>query len=351
MHNDPSEVLQAMLVEGVSFDPLYPHRSFGMLTDHLPMVLTALHALGASAAQLQTFRDAYSQRLIPQRSGAAVRAHAAVTDDDWPAALGRHAALPAFSALFERALAAQGREVVLQRWLPRLVDALAVDALHPLIRVAAALHHNTDVELAAGLAYWCSDYQHIPEVVANRLEANAAQLFTRVRQHPVLSAGPFKASGSTGFGARLTALAGLPVFNEMSGWRPQSVDLSQLARESARIYLGTGNFFALHMVTGSHALRVLLPYLGEPTQVLDRWWQALAATYAIIDVPEYDGWRGAPAAPAPDRARMLAAGMASLRGDDAEHVIKLLWSAAAEHAAYGHSEHAQIVARVCAHWG
>ncbi len=350
MSNDPSDALRALLVEGVSFDPLYPHRSFGMLTDHLPMALTALHALGASAAQLQTFRDAYSKRLIPLRGDAAVPANARVTEDDWRAARGQHAALPAFMALFERALAAEGREVVLKRWLPRLIDAVAVDALHPLIRVAAALSHNTDVELAAGLAYWCSDYQHIPDVVPNRLALTAGQLLARVRQHPVLSATPFKASGAAGFGARLAALAGLPAFNEISGWRPQTMDLSQFARESARVYLGTGNFFALHMVTGSHALRALLPYLHDTTRVLDRWWQALAATYVIIDVPDYERWHSAPPAPAPDRVRMLAVGMASLRGDDAEHVIKLLWSAASEHATYGHPEHAQIVARVCAHW-
>ena len=350
MFNDASHALQAMLVEGVAFDPLYPHRTFGMLTDHLPMALLALYELGASAAQLQTFRDAYAKRLIPMRSGDAAQANARVVESDWRTALGQHAALPAFSAMFERALAAEGRAAVLKRWLPRLIDAVAVDALHPLIRVAAALSHSTDVELAVGLAYWCSDHQHIPEVVPNRLDLSAEQLFLRVRRHPVLSAAPFKASGASGFGARLSALSQLPAFNEMSGWRPPTMDLAQLARESARIYLGTGNFFALHMVTGSHALRALLPYLDDATHVLDRWWQALAATYVIIDVPDYERWRSAPTAPAPERARMLAAGMAALRGDDTEHVIKLLWSAASEHAAYGHPEHAQIVARVCAQW-
>ena len=348
--NSPSDALQALLVEGVSFDPLYPHRSFGLLTDHLPMALTALHALGASATQLQTFRDVYAKRLVARRDGAAVQANMRVTDDDWRSALGHHAALPAFTALFEHALAAEGRTVVLKRWLPRLIDAVAVDALHPLIRVAAALSHDIDVELAAGLGYWCSDHRQIPEVVPNRLALNAAQLFARVRQHPVLSAEPFKAAGTIGFGARLAALAALPAFNEVSGWRPLSMDLAELARESARVYLGTGNFFALHMVTGSHALRALLPHLDDTTRVLDRWWQALAATYVIIDVPDYDGWHSAPSATPPDRARMLAAGMAALRGDDAEHVIKLLWSAAAEHAAYGHPEHAQIVERLCAQW-
>ena len=346
---DESVALRSLLVEGVLFDPLYPHRSFGTLTDHLPMALTALHALGASAAQLRRFRDAYAPRLIPRRGAV----HAALAENDWRAALGQHAALPAFADLFERALAVEGRAAVLKRWLPRLIDAVAVDALHPLIRVAAALSHDADVELAAGLAYWCADFQKIPHPQPNRLELTAEQLFVRLRQHPVLRATPFRASGIHGFGARLNALAAMPIFNEMSGWRPLSMDLSQLARESARIYLGTeslgiGNFFALHMVTGSHALRGLLPYLDDTTHVLDRWWQALAATYVIIDVPEYDSWRAAPRAPVPDRARMLAAGMAAMHGDDAEHTIKLLWSADQDYTAYGHQEHAQIVARLCA---
>lgn len=61
--------LHTLLRDGVAHRPRYPTRTFGPLTNHLPMALTALHALGGSATWLDDFRRAYSARRVPLNAG------------------------------------------------------------------------------------------------------------------------------------------------------------------------------------------------------------------------------------------------------------------------------------------
>ena len=341
---DPTQAgFQALLRAGVDFDPLYPTQQLGPLADHLPMALCALHAHGASEAELQRFRDAYCRKLVPVR---AAGTQPISFPDNWQSALGCEPAYPALLAAFQEEISADGRDAVLRRWLPRLVDALAAQALHSLIRVAAATTHPVDEELAAALAYWCTSYVAVPRPSGERREGSVADLFAAVRTHPEGGARPLRESG---FGARLKEFAGQPAFAEISGWRPPGMDLAAMAQDSARVYLGTGDFFALHMVTGSHALRLLLPWMTEHEGVLDRWWQALAATYVIIGAPDYSQWREVHEAEMlPEAAEVLSAALASLTHDDPEHVVKMLWSAREEFECYGFAEHARIAARLVA---
>lgn len=341
---DPTQAgFHALLRAGVDFDPLYPTQQLGPLADHLPMALCALHAHGASEADLQRFRAAYARKLVPVREAGTAPIS---FSDDWHSALGCQPAYPALLAAFTEEISVDGRDAVLRRWLPRLVDALAVQALHSLIRVAAATTHPVDEELAAALAYWCTSYVAVPRPSGERREGSVADLFAAVRTHPEGGARTLRESG---FGARLNEFIGRPAFAEISGWRPPGMDLAAMALEAARVYLGTGDFFALHMVTGSHALRLLLPWVTEHEAVLDRWWQALAATYVIIGAPDYAGWREVREAEMlPEAGEVLDAAIASLAHDDPEHVVKLLWSAREEFVCYGFAEHARIVARLVA---
>ncbi|MFZ0408277.1 MAG: questin oxidase family protein [Cyanobium sp.] len=341
---DPTHAdFHALLRAGVDFDPLYPTRQLGPLADHLPMALSALHAHGASNADLQRFRAAYARKLVPVR----VAGTGPISlSDDWESALGCEPAYPALLAAFTKEISTHGRDAVLRRWLPRLVDALAVQALHSLIRVAVATTHPVDEELAAALAYWCTSYVAVPRPSGERREGSVADLFAAVRTHPEGGARPLQESG---FGARLIEFAGRPAFAEISGWRPPGMDLAAMAHEAARVYLGTGDFFALHMVTGSHALRLLLLWMTEHEAVFDRWWQALAATYVIIGAPDYSRWcEVSEAETLPEVGEVLDAAIASLAHDDPEHVVKLLWSAREEFLFYGFAEHARIVARLVA---
>lgn len=102
--------------------------------------------------------------------------------------------------------------------------------------------------------------------------------------------------------------------------------LRTLAQLATRLYAQSGNFTVLHLVTGCHALRVLMPYLDAPLRALRSYWVAYAAGAA--------GVPSAAAAPAlqavPDWPEIVARALAS---DDA-HVVKLVYSCREEHCFY-----------------
>ena len=52
-----------------------------------------------------------------------------------------------------------------------------------------------------------------------------------------------------------------------------------------RIYASTNNFTALHLVTTTHALRLLAPFLSNPNEALRYYWQAVCAAYISIGAP------------------------------------------------------------------
>lgn len=323
-------VLRRLLLEGRRYDPFYGPR---LLSDHLPMALTSLRRLGASDDQLECFRERYSARLEPPRFGDVV-----VEEDPWTGSRGAIARYPGLCRWFTRELQRRGRDAVLHTWIPRLVPAAGVDAFHALIRTALGVESGVDEELACGLAYWVGSWQPMPVDEGPRETGSAAEMFSRLRTDPEFA----QIAACTGmFGERLATLSALPGFRRLVRWRGPGVGLADLARESARIYLSCGHFFALHMVTGTHAVRLLSPWAGTPAQVADILWMSLAATYLIIGRPEY-GAADVAGETLPARSDVLDA---ALRHDD-EHIAKLACSALSEYETLGLAEHRAILGRI-----
>lgn len=109
----------------------------GGLSNHLPMALVALDAMGADGQRLCAFASDYARRLGPRRPGDPI--------DD------------AFEAAFARRLDAIGRDgvdAVLREALPRLIPGVGAAAFHGLIRTAYGVIAGHAGEIAAGLAYW-----------------------------------------------------------------------------------------------------------------------------------------------------------------------------------------------------
>jgi hypothetical protein len=125
-----SAALAALLDEGACFDAEYR----GGLSNHLPMALQALQALGADAARLQAFAQRYSRRLQPARP-----AEAWPAGEPWAARLGDPAAWPAYRDLFAQWLAYEDAGDVLRQVLPLLMQGCGAAAFHGLIRTASAV--------------------------------------------------------------------------------------------------------------------------------------------------------------------------------------------------------------------
>jgi hypothetical protein len=303
-------VLTGLLDDGARFDCEYR----GGLSNHLPMALVALQALGADDGQLRTFASDYERRLEPAPNRATWP-----TGDDWTGRFGQREAYAPYLDLFSQWLAHEGAADLLAQVLPRLMSGVGAAAFHGLIRTAHALRATHAGELTAGLAYWACRHlplgalpsapgrQSDPEPLLRRLRAgqsNAGLIFERMRD-------------AAANDAELPAVVARLQVDEQT--------LPRLARLAARAYAHSGNFTALHLVTSAHALRLLLPFVDEPLVAVRWYWQAYAC--AVVAA----GMTAQPQPALQPWAQILPKALAS----DDEHVVKLVDSCREEEQAYG----------------
>jgi hypothetical protein len=307
-------VLHELLTTGLRYAPEYR----GGLSNHLPMALCALHALGAGEDRLRQFFERYTLRLslapAPGRPPA-----------DWQERLGRLEAYPDLLAGFAARLRDEGVDTTLRAVLPVLMEGVGAAAFHGLIRTAYGVEADHAGEVAAGLAYWACRHLPLeaagPAVPAQRdpaawLAALAGELadvrieggliFERMREVSRQGAFARHAPALVIDGATLPALADL----------------------AAQRYVATRNFTVLHLVTSCHALRLLLPWLPQRDAALRAYARAYAAGVVASGIA-----LDTPALTMPPLAWPAIAERALASNDD--HVIKLVHTCRAEAAVYG----------------
>ena len=233
------------------------------LSDHLPMQLHAMHALGASARRLREFSRFYEPRLEPK-----VEAVASVLT--WRERRGDIDAFDALERLFAARITQEGRDVVLRDLLPALLPSAGGGAFHGLIRTGHAVAAGHDGELARGLAYWAAgsllllpydERGPLPEPTLGLIDwaARAHDLTTTADTEPPRIV------------LRMKAWATAPQFPALAtALRANEGTLDQIARFAAVLYAQTGNFTVMHMLTSTHALLVLRPWLVDPVAAT-RW--------------------------------------------------------------------------------
>lgn len=311
---EPSSQLIDLLTAGVGHAP----EDADGLTNHLPMALAALHHLGAGPERLAAFAQGYAPRLLP-----APPQQPWSPGDPWPDRLGRPEAFTAYRALFTEWIAQEGATDMLGQVLPQLMPGVGAAAFHGLIRTAAAVRCGHLGELADGLAYWAS--RHLRLGALHNPKAGTAR--APATEDPVALLRELRAGRSR---QRLISDQLLDVARDGRINRVAArlmVDghtLERLARAAAFAYARTGNFTALHLVTSTHALRVLMRFLDEPLVAWAWHWQAFA--HAVV------------------AARLQPAGEVALRpwktliaralDQDDEHVIKLVEACLEEERAY-----------------
>ena len=312
-------VLAQLLTESQSYDPEYG----GGLCNHLPMALTALDQMGATPAQLNDYRRTHVSWLerLPERAAAPDRA--------WPFRKADRAGFVDLQADFRQRIARQGWEPVLRAALPDLAPGLSAAAFHGLIRTAMGVTSRHDGEIAAGLAYWAAHWQRLGVRLGapaeNEPSADPLALLERVRTDPRFAFDPKAAPGL--IDDAMLAVGGLSGFGEVIDWLDiERCSITDIARAGAALYGATGDFTALHAVTATQAVTVLLPYVRSKTGLLPWLWQGLAAAYIAIGrpaLPDADtlaAWRVAETPAWPEL-------MNSALAQDDEHAVKLCYSA------------------------
>jgi hypothetical protein len=290
--------LRARLAEhGSQFAPEYAPQGF---SDHLPMACMAMSGLGAPAAAVQKFASGYAVQLKPA------------------------SAFPGYQHKLAgclREIGQHGTEAVLRERLPPLISGWVREAYHPLIRIGYGVEFEVAEEVAAGLAYLqlVGGDERLETLAKAAIvtTAPASELFQKARTLSI------NFDGSVSFTERTSRVIEHPGFASLATVIPDN--LRQMSRGALDAFAASHDFFALHLITGSHAFRVLLPYAGPLAQPLLNL--GLLAGFVAAGAPVVTTFTGASAATA-DWLQLI-------RND--EHDWKLAWSARQQSAAFGDS--------------
>jgi len=279
-------------------------------TDHGPMVTLALVGLGVPAAAVFAHARRYESRLAALGTR---RMH--LDTATWQTAVGRLDAYPDLVAFFDAEVARHGWRDAATRYLPGLVSGWVGDAYHGLIRLGYGIELEVPSEVSAGLAYLAAlgpDPVLVDLAARSSTDAPLEQAQKRY----------IEAFGRGTFAERYERVVASGV---VAACMPSPTDaLRRAARTSLAVFDSTHGFFALHLVTGSHAFRVCAPYAGPDAERL--LWAGIIAGYLCI---------GAPPIRRPSAPRRPTADF-DFRDD--EHDIKLAFSTRSQAEAFDDPE-------------
>ncbi len=256
----------------------------------------ALHGLGRAPDEVLDWYQRYCARLDP--------AETATSD---------------FRSLLdetEHELRREGAEALLAKCLPGLISGWARNAYHPLIRLAYGYHFQIDGEVAAGLAYmkWCGPDPQLEALATRAAEGDPGEPLEALSA--VADAATRVAPGRR-FDDCLRTVIAHPAFAAVARRYPDA--LPRISRMALSVFDQTHDFFALHLVTGAHAYRVLYPFAGALRDEI--FSLGIFAGYASVGAPSFEVDLTAETPP-PTSATLVGA----LQSDD-DHDIKLAYSA------------------------
>lgn len=275
--------------------------------NHMPHILSSAYLLGASDQQMHKIYDAEAKELEPWKPSPAE-----VTEDDWRGFLGERSYQRAFVDFFEDAMALKHNynwKKVVEEYMfggkEPLVNCLIGGLGHPLIHLGYAYEmDNKEIAMEAlGLA--ATQYNFFHKYIDDPSYTKPSPL--KVSSVPDLLA---RMADDKRFG-NIFEKPGFdnlnPLFEDhedlvLEYWNAWSLDdpkkqfeQSQEAAVSllvATVPPGTHsyNFFIVHLLTTSHAARILLPVVPKKfhLSLVRQWWLLTIAVYAIFKCPKVD---------------------------------------------------------------
>jgi hypothetical protein len=276
---------------GRRYRPVYPPHDH---SDHLPMAWLAMGGLGADDSR----RAAFTAEHLPQLEALE------------PGSPHHHRVEHLAEEMHDRGIAA-----VLQDRLPGLISGWYREAYHPVIRLAYGVEFRIFGEAAAGLAY-------LEQAGAStRVEALAAGAdllpgTTGIELLQRAAASGIESTSAELFDERATSALEAPGAEGLA--KILDNNLAQMSQAALAAFVAPHNFFALHLVTGSHAFRILYPWAGPNADAIMNL--GLLAGYLAIGAPPIDAANSQPQAPDVGPKQLLEA----CRNN--EHDVKLAYS-------------------------
>jgi Questin oxidase-like len=300
------------------------------LANHLPMVLVALHRMGASDERLEAYSHVYHKQngLVPVPEPIE-----AITRDNWREFLGQREREADYRTFFAGEVGRLGASPAALHYLPQLMPGIAASATHAFMRMAYATMTDSDEETGVALAYWAATYLALG--VSRGAEPSTddpTQVLAFMHRPETFRHVEPERDLLWHF---MRAVAQRPEFApvvDMLAIGPKTHD--QIARCSLALYAATLDFCALHAVTGTHWLRLMAPRTPDTATPIRYFWQAIASLVPKIGFPglpsseELEAWRRVRLPDWPEIYREAVA-------RDDEHDLSLAFSAGEEFKHYG----------------
>jgi hypothetical protein len=300
------------------------------LANHLPMVLVALHRMGASDERLEEYCEWYRRENglvpVPDRIGT-------IDERNWRDFLGEREREGDYRAFFAGETARLGATQAALRYLPRLMPGMAASALHAFMRMVYATMTDSDEETAVALGYWAATYLSLGSSRGGApTTSDPAEVLAFIYRPATFRHVEVERDLLWHF---MRAMAAKPEFVpvvDLLAIGPETHD--RVARCSLALYAATLDFCALHAVTGTHWLRLIAPRTPDRAAPLRYFWQAIASLVPKIGFPalptadQLEAWRRMPLPDWPEIFRE------AITHDD-EHDLSLSFSAGEEFKRYG----------------
>ncbi len=284
-------------------------------TNHCPMVLVALAGMGATAERLQTHFDHWVAKYAILETSPRI----SISAENWSAFTGVPESFGSLQAFFTKRVLADGPDAVIDFVLRQVPLAPATDAFHAIIRIAYGIETAHPSEIAAGLAgYVATNLPCRVDFAGREAVASPADGLELLSDRFANATWPGRSITD-----RLKAVAAARDFREGLRMPPMGpVFIDAMARAAIGLYWQTADFTVLHMVTGTHAARLLLAHLPKDlaARFYPELWTAMAAAYVSVAAPPEQP-AAQPGAPMEWNALMARAIASS---DD--HVIKMVYT-------------------------
>ena len=246
-----------------SYEPEYD----GHLTDHLPMMLLAMHGLGSDRTTIESRHARYIGRLDRARTDSPE------VMNRFEDGIGKRPAYRGLINYLDESISRRGVEETLAEYLPSVLSGWVRHAFHGTIRLAYGIRFEVDSEVAAGLAYLTSagPDERLAEI------GQFASPSERFAWPPSIDI------ASSRFDDRYDEVIQADTFAvhthilENNSFR--------VAEEVLDIFNHTHGFFALHMVTGLHALGICADVIESKVDGIMN--AGLAAAYLAIGAPMF----------------------------------------------------------------
>ncbi|KAI0187317.1 hypothetical protein EV127DRAFT_436746 [Xylaria flabelliformis] len=275
--------------------------------NHIPHALSSAYLLGASDAQLHKIYEVEGESLEPWRPSPAE-----VTKDDWRSFLGDRLYQRAFLDFFEDSLVMRHNydwKKVVNEYMfggkEPLVNCLIGGLGHPLIHLGYAYEMDNKEIAMEALTLAATQYNFLHKYLDDPSYTKPSSFKT---------SNPLELLNKMADDKRVSDLFKEPVFDNfvslfenhedliMEYWNAWSLDdpkkQFQESQEAAVALLvatvppGTHsyNFFFCHLLTTSHAVRILLPVIPAKLHIplVRQWWLLTAAVYAVFKCPKID---------------------------------------------------------------